>query len=214
MKHVSSSIKDACQKLKNPEEGTSKALKELFPSWTSSKKKRKFDPLSNSVAAEQQRKKKAAIPHHTGRSRSFPVILLKEIPVTYPRGNIKERLKRIGRYKRLTFNRTMSNEEVKKTIVNGFDNIGIEKFQYLRGTKENKLLKYENQNLDGNAIINLAGSGSLYIQEQPKISQTSKNIQKSPTKPIKKSKVSVSCVNVAHKDVWSKAKHNCRCPLH
>ena len=99
------------------------------------------------------------------------MVLLKEIPPTIPKGPIRERLKRTGRIRTLNFNRIMSENEVKWSILNGFSDTNIENFHFLQSTKDNRLLKSEHQSVDGNAVIKLAGSGSLYIQQQPKTHQ-------------------------------------------
>lgn len=57
----------------------------------------------------------------------------------------------------------MSEEEVRRVILEGFQ---IKNFQFLKGNRENTLKVHEAQALDGNGAIQLAGFGSLYVQEQ------------------------------------------------
>ena len=65
--------------------------------------------------------------------------------------------------KDLSFHRVMSQEEVRRVILEGFQ---INDFQFLKGYQVNTLKVHDAQALDGNGAIQLAGFGSLYIQEQ------------------------------------------------
>lgn len=59
----------------------------------------------------------------------------------------------------------MSVEEVNAIVLEGFKIIKLDKFEYLKCQKNNSLLVAENQKLDGNGVIELAGSGCLYLHE-------------------------------------------------
>ena len=42
---------------------------------------------------------------------------------------------------------------------------GVDKLQFLQGNRDNTLQVHAQQDLDGNDVLNLAGSGSLYVQQ-------------------------------------------------
>ena len=147
---------------------TKKALSTLFPACASrSSKKRKFDPTEESVVATQQKKKKASNTKYKGRCKSVNVVVLKELPNIVPRGSIRTRLETFGRIKDLYFHRVMSEKEVNDVILSGFEDIGVESFRFLKALKGNTLTVAKKQELDGTAIIKMAGSGSVYLQEYP-----------------------------------------------
>ena len=160
---ASSRAKNLCEKLRNPSAASSRAISSLFPA-CGSQRKRKFNPLEECVVGEQQRRKKAANPSVKGRSKSVKVVVLTEIPRYIPKGIRREELRKAGRVKELSFRRVMSEDEVQRVILEGFQ---INAFQFLQGSRDNTLKVNATQSLDGNAAIQLAGSGSLYIQEQP-----------------------------------------------
>ena len=73
------------------------------------------------------------------------------------RGN----LRKCGRVKKLTFKRNMTTQEVRNTT--GFLSFNVEKIQFLSCGQDNVLVKYENQDLHGDGIIELAGQGNVYL---------------------------------------------------
>jgi hypothetical protein len=77
---------------------------------------------------------------------------------------MREILDKEGRIKQVSFRRIMSEDEVRVLITNLFEKINLISFAYLR-CQGNTLSLCENQSLNGNDIINLIGSGCLYIQE-------------------------------------------------
>lgn len=160
-----SEARSVIRSLKNPSDANVKALARLFPACSSGRKKRSFDPTSDCVATEQQRKKKAATPHAKGRSKCLKVVLLKEFPACVPKGGLRVRLTKMGRVKDISFTRILSNVEVESIILNRFEDLGVKKFKFLQACKDNSLKLAENQTLDGNSTIGLAGSGSLYLQQ-------------------------------------------------
>lgn len=172
-------VKAICQKLRTPSETTKQALSTLFPA-CSSANKRKFDPTEECIAATQHQKKKASNPKYKGRSKALEVIVLKEIPSTIPRGPFKKRLEAMGRKKTLFFHRVMSEKEVNDVIFDAFEGIGIKSFRYLTPLKDNTLMVAKKQGLDGNALIQMAGSGRVYVQECPPSSVTPKNAHSLP----------------------------------
>ena len=153
-------VKSLCERLKDPPTASSRAIASLFPACGS---KRKFDPLQGCVVGERQRQKKSANPAVRGRSKTITVVALKDIPRSIPKGVQREELKKAGRVKSLPFHRVMSQEEVRRVILEGFQ---IQDFRFLKGNRENTLKVHEAQTLDGNGTIQLAGFGSLYVQEQ------------------------------------------------
>ena len=136
----------------------------MFPACASAKKKRKFDPHEACVAASQQHKKKAANPNYKGRSKALEVVVLKELSVI-PRGPSRDRLEETGRIKEIHIHRIMSAVEVTNFITTSFKDVGIMGYKYLSANRRNKLTVAEKQQLNGNDVIKLAGSGSLYLQQ-------------------------------------------------
>ena len=159
---ASSRAKHLCEMLRNPSAASSRDISSLFPA-CGSQRKRKFNPLDECVVGEEQRRKKAANPSVKGRSKCLKVVALTEIPRCIPKGLQREELRKAGRVKELSFRRVMSEHEVQQVILEGFQ---IKAFQFLQGGHNNTLKVNATQSLDGNAAIQLAGSGSLYIQEQ------------------------------------------------
>jgi len=159
-------VKGLCQKLSTPSDTTKKAIATLFPACSvSSSKRRKFDPTEECVADTQHKKKKASNAKYKGRAKALTVVVLKEMPTTIPRGPLQKRLEATGCKKDLYFHCIMSEKEVNDVILDGFENIGIKRFRYLMSMKDNTFAVAKKQGLDGNAIIQLAGSGSIYLQE-------------------------------------------------
>lgn len=162
----SARVKDICQQLRKPSDATAKSIAKLFPACASStKRKRKFSPADDCVFIEQQRRKKAVNPLSSGRAKTVTVVVIREIPCTIPRGSLRGQLKRMGRIKDLSFRRSLSADEVRDVILEGFKATGIENFVYLQAHRSNTLTKSEDQKLNGNEVIALAGSGCLYLQE-------------------------------------------------
>ena len=62
----------------------------------------------------------------------------------------------------------MSEDEARVLITHTFNNIKLDSYEYLQ-CHGNILFVCENQKLIGNNIINLVGSGSLYIKELMRI---------------------------------------------
>ena len=139
----------------------------LFPSYKSlATKKIKFNLTDECIAATRQRQKKAAIPQSRGRVKCITTLVLEDQPKFIPKGKKqKEYLIAMGRLKELFFRRVMSAEEVNAIVLEGFKIIKLDKFEYLKCQKNNSLLVAENQKLDGNGVIELAGSGCLYLHE-------------------------------------------------
>ena len=157
-------IKDIVRSLKKPSDTNVKALVKLFPS-KSGVNKPAFDPTSDCVAIDNQRRKKRANLNSKGRSKRLKVLLVKEVPCTLPKGPLREQLSKVGRLKEVSFTRVMSECHCQDVILDAFKAIGLKKFCFLQAHKNHSLQLASNQVLDGNSVINLAGSGSLYLQE-------------------------------------------------
>ena len=54
VEQASSKAKNLCQRLQYPSVASSKAISSLFPACGSSARKKRFDPLEDCVAGEQQ----------------------------------------------------------------------------------------------------------------------------------------------------------------
>ena len=66
---------------------------------------------------------------------------------------------------------------MKELLSENFEALKDAKVQYLQSHKNNSLSVANEQNLDGVGLINLAGSGSLYLKLSPK------NVPESPVSP-------------------------------
>ena len=141
----------------------------LFPSIGSSTKRKKqlqFNPFNECVAVQQQRQKKATNPAYSkGRSKTLTVVVLKHILKTIPKKDDRDDLRKEGRIKDLAFHRIMSCNEVQMLVLQAFRIIKLENYEYLKCRKDSSLIKFDNQMLDANGLIMLAGSGCLYLHE-------------------------------------------------
>ena len=97
------------------------------------------------------------------KPKKLNVVLLQEKEDKVPKGKKRAGLNMSGRIKKLEFKRCMTADEVKNIISNGFSNYEVQKIQFLCCGQDNTLLKYENQDLNGDGIIDLAGQGSVYL---------------------------------------------------
>lgn len=163
-------VKNLVQSLKRPSDTNVKALVKLFPTKSGVSKradvsKPVFDPTSDCVASENQRRKKSANPNSKGRSKCLKVVLVKELPCTIPKGPLRERFIKLGRLKDVSFTRVMSECDCQDVILDAFKAVGLKNFYYLQVQKNHSLQLVPSQIRDGNSVINLAGSGCLYLQE-------------------------------------------------
>ena len=116
----------------------------------------KFDPAEECVVA---RRKKGA----KGRSKTITVVVVNEIPACIPKGAMRERLRKIGRIKDIAFQRYLDEDEVKDLPTESFSHLGGISFQYLQPHKKKNFTAAEKQELNGINVIELAKSGSLYL---------------------------------------------------
>ena len=94
------------------------------------------------------------------------MVLLDDLPPSIPKGSQRDKLKRGGRVVDVAFHRSMKPGETQELIQNAFKDVeSVTKFQYLQGHQDNSLQVSDHQDLDGSGVINLAGCGSLYLQQ-------------------------------------------------
>ena len=163
--------KRLCKSLRKPSEAHAKALACLFPACSSA---RKFDPHEECVAAESHRRKKA-----TGkRSKRLNVVMLEHLSSRVPKGIQRNKLKEDGHIIELAFNRSMTSKETMNVITDAFKDLtGGGKLQFLQANRDNTLDVHTQQNLDGNGVLNLAGSGSLYVRQMVESDDDLPNIE-------------------------------------
>ena len=153
---VSDEAKTICKKV-----GGAKSLAMLF----GGSKKRSFDPRNECVVASQQAKKKAT--NHRMKPRAVTVVLLESKPKSVPKGYLRRKVKQAGRIAKVNMKRCMISSEVRDAIVNTFpDFANIQSAQFLRCGNDNVMLLNEDQDLNGDSVIDLAGQGSLYLVQK------------------------------------------------
>ena len=157
---MTNEAKQSCKKLREAEK-----LAELF----GGSRKCKFDPKSECVVASQQAKKKS---NQRMKPKTVTVVLLDCKPDVVPKGHLRKKLKKAGRIVKITLKRCMTVSEVRDILIQSFPNFdNIESAQFLCCGKDNIMLLNEDQDLNGDSAINLAGQGSLYlVQEEVSVS--------------------------------------------
>lgn len=164
MKSMTTKAQEYCQKVGKVSEQSAKALKKLYPAFSSQSlacKKRKFDPTDECVVASEKRKKKATSTRM--KPRTFCIVFLPKKTVYVPKGYARSRLAKQGRVLKVLFRRNMSVEEVKDTVVNTFSAFKLDNFNFLRCGQDNRLKVVDDSDLTGDEIFELAGQGSIYI---------------------------------------------------
>lgn len=161
-----------CKKLKKPSEANKRHLAKLFPSSSGTLPRPKplstaFDPIAECVASSQQQKKKAAITRE--RPRKLTCVLLPEMPAIVPKSSCRKRLNKVGRIQKLEFRRSMSSLQTRNTIIKGFAALKPYGLKFLQCTSSNEMCLADDQNVDGEGVITLAGQGSLYMCEDVKV---------------------------------------------
>jgi len=173
MSKASAKATVAAKKLGKPSQANAKVLASLFPGYSAGNK-RKFDPHSESVVAEQHRQKKAAF-KRKGRGKQVHVMIVEEKTLTIPKGFKKNRLKENGRAKTLEFFRYMDTTEVNDVLIKAFPRVLSTQFRFLKPTRYNVLAEADNQAMDGNDIFEVAKGGSLYLKAQSNTLMESSN---------------------------------------
>lgn len=165
MKSATDKATKLCKKVGNPSGSAAETLVKLFGSSSRGSRKRSFDPRSECVVASQQAKKKAT--NQRMKPKSVTVVLLDQKPSTVPKGHSRKKLKKAGRIARIQLMRCMTVAEVRDAVVDNFTDFeNIKSFQFLRCGKDNIMLLNEEQDLNGDATIDLAGQGSLYLVQR------------------------------------------------
>ena len=83
-------------------------------------KKRPFDPLSESVSASQQKKKKKAVPLKKSKPSNVKVFMLDKHQRIVPKGDTRKRLEKKDRVQVIKIYREMDADDLKETILNAF----------------------------------------------------------------------------------------------
>ena len=156
-----------CKRFGRPDVKCAATLKHLFPATSSTgSAKRKFNPADDCVASAAHRKKKAA--NLRVRPKSISVVMLESMPTHVPKGHARYKLVKKGHVKQIFFRRNMTAEEVRAIIVGEFAGIdNVQTAQFLRCKPSNVLCLHQEQELDGEGVIDLAGQGSLYLTLKP-----------------------------------------------
>ena len=100
------------------------------------------------------------------KPKKLSIVLLGSKQEKVPKGNKRKLLKLSGRIKTLDFKRCMTVQDVRNILVEGFKEFDLQNVQYLICGQDNILTKLENQELDGDGIIDLAGQGSVYLLQK------------------------------------------------
>ena len=147
-----------------PSKSSTAAIAKLFGNATKAgpSRKRSFDPTAERVVAAQQAKKAT---NQRMKNKTLSV-LSKEKPAVVPKGRSRSKLTESGLIIKLQFKRCLKASEVRNVISDAFSGFqGVEMAQYLR-CENNVMLLNENQELDGDDVIDLAGQGSLYLTQK------------------------------------------------
>lgn len=91
------------------------------------------------------------------------VVFLTKLVTFLPKGQAREMLSKEGRIKDVPVRRSMSATEVIETIISSSCITNASEVEYLQAHRDNTLKISADQNLDGDGVIRLAGSGSLYV---------------------------------------------------
>lgn len=161
---------DICRRVGKPNEADRKLLNKLYPACSSKShssfpRKRKFDPVDESIAEMNKAKKKAAIPKR-GKLRTITAVLLDRSTSTVPKGTVRKRLAADGRIKKIQIRRNMSPSVIRRVIVHAFSGItGASKAKFMKSGRDNTLSVVRDQVLNGDDVSELVGGGSLYLSE-------------------------------------------------
>ena len=163
MKSITSKATAICSKVGKPSKSSAAALAKRLGNAGPSSRKRSFDPSTACVIATQLAKKKST---YQRVKKTLSVVLLKGKPAVVPKGRSRSKLTDCGRIVKLHFKRFMKAFEVRNIICRAFSEFqGVETAQYLQ-CENNIMLLNENQELDGDNIIDQAGQGSLYLTQK------------------------------------------------
>ena len=137
-----------CNKIKQPSKADAQVLRNLFPaSGPSRKRSYTFDPTSQCVAADQQRKKKKAI---RNRVSKVTILQVNNVARGIPKGKYRRELKKDGQEVVVKLKRNMSAREVKNSLIRGTK---LSNYQILAPSQVGKLVYAENQDPTGDEVI-------------------------------------------------------------
>ena len=127
--------------------------------------KRKFDPSEVSFAEKQKKKKKAAVV----KPKTITFVVMNQQQSTVPKGRARKKLLAEGRIKKLAITRSMSVQSIRKCIKEAFSELKLSVSMVFMCTGTDNILEvFAKQDLDGSEVIELAGSGSVYLTEVSK----------------------------------------------
>ena len=171
---LTASVSKICIRVGKPSNAHSEALRELFPSSSSSSKRIRlsdaFDPTQPCVALEYQKKKKAVC----CRPSKVTVIVVEDLRKGLPKRKYRKEFAQLQRVVSLEFYRYMSSTQIKNAIIRGFEHLPLRYFKYLVCDGKVSLVVNADQDQDGNKIINSLqpGKGTLYLLECQEVSLT------------------------------------------
>ena len=173
LQKLAGSVSKICNRVGKPSNAHTEALRDLFPSSSSSKRIRlsdAFDPTQPCVALEHQKKKKAV----RCRPSKVAVIVVEDLKKGLPKGKYRKELTQSQRVVSLEFYRYMSSTQIKNAIIRSFKHLPLHCFKYLVCDSNVSLVVNADQDQDGNKIINSLqhGKGTLYLLKCQEVSLT------------------------------------------
>ena len=119
--------------------------------------------MDDCVASESHRHKKATFGK---RVKRVNVVMLKRIPSRVPKGIHRKRLKEDGWIIEVGFHRNMTSKMTLQLIADAFKEVcQVKNLEFYQANRDNTLQVHQDQELDGSGVLNLAGSGSLYVHQ-------------------------------------------------
>jgi hypothetical protein len=150
--------------IKKPSQADAKALSAYFPSRNKLVKSPPFDPSAESVVTVKHSKKKRGIKRM--RPTKVTVVMLDEFRSSIPKGKYRQKLASKGKIQSVLFERLMSPQEVKNTIIRAF---GVNDFVVLDcDSTGHSLIRCADQLIDGERIVER--KGGLYLCKESKVS--------------------------------------------
>ena len=92
-----------------------KTISQMFSS--KNEKKRPFDPLADSVAEPQKKKKKKAIPSKKNKPTNLKVFMLDKQQKKVPKGEARKQLEKKDRVQVIKIYREMDSDELREAIL-------------------------------------------------------------------------------------------------
>jgi len=158
-----SKASDIAKSLKSPSQKHVQALAELFPSSTAKQPRltTAFDPTAQCIAFNRHQKKK-------GDSRLKPskisFVLVANNVKGIPRGKHRAALKDNKQIVKVDILRTMSAIDVKRAVLKAFSHVNLTAFEYQSIDGAHHFQKAEDQEKDGNAVINIGAKSFIYVK--------------------------------------------------